>query len=233
MRKALFLICLFISTLAWGDGVQVTTFTTATSGVSVKNIGSGTAFHKLTWTVSGTVSGCTVAIDSSTDGVSWNTADVLAAQTCTANGTAISVSFVANYTRVRTVTFAGTGSVVVNYNLYTNNPGTAVPLTAGTTITLTGTIGYAVCTSTCTVTLPVPVFGSQFCIFNDDNVTTVITLAALGSSARYENTTRTAYGTAGTGTFVSGGAAKDFVCLIGRDATHYFTTTSNGTWTAN
>ena len=107
------------------------------------------------------------------------------------------------------------------------------PLTAGSSITLAAPSGFAVCTTTCTVTVPVPAAGYQFCVYNDDNVSTVITLAAIGSSARYENTARTAYGTAGTGTFVSGGAVKDMVCIVGRDSTHYSTTNFIGTWTAN
>jgi hypothetical protein len=92
---------------------------------------------------------------------------------------------------------------------------------------------YYVCTTTCTITVPVPAAGYEFCILNDDNVSTVITLAAIGSSARYENTARTAYGTAGTGTFVSGGAVGDKICIVGRDSTHYLTVSYNGTWTAN
>lgn len=109
----------------------------------------------------------------------------------------------------------------------------ATPLTAGTSVSLVGPRQYYVCTGTCTVTPPVPVAGYEFCVVNDNNVATVITLAALGSSARYENTARTAYGTAGTGTFVSGGAVGDKVCIVGRDSTHYLTTTFQGTWTAS
>jgi hypothetical protein len=111
--------------------------------------------------------------------------------------------------------------------------GGATPLSAGTSITLTAPRGYAVCTTTCTITVPVPAAGDEFCVMNDDNVSTVITLAAIGASARYENTARTAYGTAGTGTLVSGGAVGDKVCIVGRDATHYLTTSFNGTWTAS
>jgi hypothetical protein len=83
------------------------------------------------------------------------------------------------------------------------------------------------------VAVPVPVAGYQFCIMNDDNVSTAITLSALGSSARYENSARTAYGTAGTGTLVVAAAAADMVCIVGRDSTHYFTTTSSGVVTVN
>jgi hypothetical protein len=110
----------------------------------------------------------------------------------------------------------------------------AAPLpTPGTSATLVAPRSYYVCTSTCTVTVPVPAAGYEFCVMNNDNISSVITMAAIGSSARYENTARTAYGTAGTGTFVSGGAVADKVCLLGLDATHYLTVSFNGTWTAN
>ncbi len=104
---------------------------------------------------------------------------------------------------------------------------TPVP-SPGTSITLTAPRGYAICTGTCTVTVPVPATGYEFCIMNDDNVSTAITLAALGSSAMYENSARTAYGTAGTGTLVVAGAAANKVCIVGRDSTHYLTASSNG-----
>jgi len=106
----------------------------------------------------------------------------------------------------------------------------------GTSITLSGSNGMAVCTGTCTVTIPAPVspFGQVFCAMNDNNVTTAITFAALGSSAMYQNTAGTAYGTAGTGTLVSGtGTAGTMLCMIARDATHYLTTSFRNAWTAN
>lgn len=106
-------------------------------------------------------------------------------------------------------------------------------LTAGTSGTFSGPAGYIVCTSTCTLTAPVPVAGALYCALNGDNVNTVITLAAIGGSARYENTARTAYGTAGTGTFVSGGAVGDAVCILGLDSTHYLTISFTGTWVAS
>ena len=111
-------------------------------------------------------------------------------------------------------------------------PPVAVP-TPGTSITLAGPAGIAVCTGTCTVSVPVPAAGYQFCILNDDNVGTAITLSALGSSARYENSARTAYGTAGTGTLVLSAATGNLVCIAGRDSTHYLTTNYVGTVTVN
>jgi hypothetical protein len=68
---------------------------------------------------------------------------------------------------------------------------------------------------------------------NDDNVSTAITLSALGSSAQYENSARTAYGTAGTGTLVLSAAAANTVCIVGRDSTHYLTTNYVGSVTVN
>ena len=105
--------------------------------------------------------------------------------------------------------------------------------TPGATCTFTAPATICVATTTATITVPVPAAGQQFCVMNDDNVSTVITLSAIGSSARYENTARTAYGTAGTGTLVSGGAVGDMVCIVGRDSTHYLTVSHTGTWTAN
>jgi hypothetical protein len=98
---------------------------------------------------------------------------------------------------------------------------------------LTGPREYYVCTGTCTPTPPVPVAGYEFCIYNDNNVATAITLQALGSSAMYENSARTAYGTAGTGTLALSAAAANKVCIVGRDATHYSTVSYNGTVTVN
>jgi hypothetical protein len=114
---------------------------------------------------------------------------------------------------------------------YVNSKPTS--LVAGTSGTLVAPREYFLCTSTCTITPPVPAAGYEFCVMNDDNVSTVITLAALGSGAKYESTARTGYGTAGTGTFVSAGAAADKVCLLGRDSTHYLTVSFNGSWVAN
>lgn len=113
-------------------------------------------------------------------------------------------------------------------------PSGTVGITAGTSVSLTSAVGQIfVCTSTCTVTPPVPANGAQYCVYNDDNVSTVITMAAVGSSVQYENAARTAYGTAGTGTLVSGVGIGNRVCIVFRDSTHYSTVSYNGTWTAN
>ncbi len=127
---------------------------------------------------------------------------------------------------------SGTGT---NITAIPNVNVNATPLATGSSTgnTLTAPRGYFICTAACTVTPPVPAAGYEFCVTNDDNVSSAITLGAIGTSARYENTGRTAYGTAGTGTFVSSGAVGDKACLLGRDATHYLTVSFSGTWTAS
>jgi len=107
------------------------------------------------------------------------------------------------------------------------------PLATGTGATLVGPREYYVCTAACAPNPPVPVAGYEFCIVMTDNVAAVITLGALGSSAMYETTARTSYGTAGTGTLVSGGAVGDKVCLLGLNSTHYLTVSFTGAWVAN
>ena len=112
-----------------------------------------------------------------------------------------------------------------------NTTAPAMLVNHGTSRTVTAQSEIYVCTSTCTVTPLTPSEGTQLCVQNDDNVSTVITLAAI-ASVQYEGTPRTAYGTANH-TFTSGGAVKDQICIVGRDATHYNVWSSVGTWTLN
>lgn len=71
----------------------------------------------------------------------------------------------------------------------------------------------------------------QFCVQNDDNVSTVITLAAV-SGVQYEATARTSYGTANH-TMTSGGAVKDQMCMVAVSTTKWNVFSSVGTWTNN
>jgi len=109
----------------------------------------------------------------------------------------------------------------------------ASDFTTGSAKTFSLNSGYFECTGTCTITMPVPAAGQQYCVRNANNQATVITFAAIGSSARYEATAKTSYGTAGTGTLVSGGTALDQMCLVGKDSTHFDIFSYAGTWTAN
>lgn len=141
------------------------------------------------------------------------------------NGT-IGQSFTGSSTNGHVAVFDSNGNVIDGGTL-------GVGFATGSSHTFSGSYDIFVCTTTCTITVPVPSGGVQYCVLNDDNVSTVITLAGIGSSAMYENQARTAYGTAGTGTLVSGGAAKDLVCILGRDSTHYLFASGIGTWTVS
>lgn len=108
----------------------------------------------------------------------------------------------------------------------------AVLLTSGTSRTIANTAEIIVCTGTCTVTPPGTLTaGSQFCVQNDDNVSTVITLAAV-TNVQYEATARTSYGTANH-TMTSGGAVKDQICFVAVSTTKYNMFSNVGTWTNN
>lgn len=97
--------------------------------------------------------------------------------------------------------------------------------------TLTGLSAYYICLSTCSVVLPKPISGAQFCVLNDAGVTTNITIAAI-SGVQFENTTFSGYGTQSTGTIISSGAFYgNKICLVGRDSSHYLVGTFTGLWT--
>ena len=114
-------------------------------------------------------------------------------------------------------------------NILPNASVAAAPLpTPGSGATLVAPRSYYICTTTCSITLPTPAAGDEFCVRNDTNVSTVITFAAI-SGVQFENTNFTSYKTANT-SIVSGGAAGDKLCVLGRDATHYLVASFIGTW---
>lgn len=125
MKKLLLLLALIllIACLARADGLYSFTFFAAVPGTTQNLINTGIAYHKLTWNVSGTVTTCQVAVDTSVDGVTWVTGGAIANQLCTSNGASTVVNVVANYIRIDMTSFVGTGSVTATWNGYTNNPG--------------------------------------------------------------------------------------------------------------
>ncbi len=193
-----------------GATPAVTTWATASGSGTVTSIATTTPITGGTITATGTIA-CATCVTSSSPGAGIAH---FAGSTQAVTSSAVSLS-------------ADVTGTLPNVSVG------ATPTAAGTTHTLTAPREYWACTGTCSITVPVPAAGYEFCVFNDDNVSTAITLGALGSSAMYENSARTAYGTAGTGTLVVSAAAANKVCIVGRDATHYWTIAYNGTVTVN
>ena len=104
--------------------ISSTSVTTSTpfSGSATRQINSGTQYHQITWNDSGTVATCSVRIDSSADGVTFNSGDVIAAQTCTSNGSSAIIQGVFNYIRINVTTLSGGGTVNVVYQGYATLP---------------------------------------------------------------------------------------------------------------
>jgi len=102
--------------------VLVNSFTATGSSSSDNLIGNGSTYHKLVWNVVGSLSTCTVAVDSSADGSSWSAGGIITGQTCTSNGNTISNSVVANYVRITVTAISGSGSLSAILYGYVNNP---------------------------------------------------------------------------------------------------------------
>jgi hypothetical protein len=119
--------------------------------------------------------------------------------------------------------------------------GTApVTITTGTTATLGGTYksGYtfnqeATAAQAVAYTLPTAAVGRSYCVGNSWNgsaaTTGVLTVNASASGQFIIFTDGTLSATGGNVT--SGGAAADFACFVGVDATHWYFKPSSGTWT--
>ena len=88
---------------------------------------------------------------------------------------------------------------------------------------------YFFCTTAtaCSVTLPVPAAGYEFCIRSDNNVSTAITLAAR-TSIYYELPARTGWGSSGAALASTGAAVTNQICVVGYDGTHYAILSSTG-----
>ena len=99
-----------------------TTFTSVTTSRSVNLIGSAVIYHAINWQVQGSPASCSVQVDSSADGVTWNSGDVIASQTCTSNGSATSNAFTANFLRVNVTALSANTSLTVVWTGYDANP---------------------------------------------------------------------------------------------------------------
>jgi hypothetical protein len=110
---------------------------------------------------------------------------------------------------------------------------TTVISTSGSPYTLTGATGFYWnnTASTYNWVLNTPSAGVQYCFGNYTARTGALTIT---STTSVYIVYKGANGTVTTGTLVSGGAAGDFICLVGVDSTHYAAAGAGyGTWTNN
>src|ERR1700741_4532042 len=125
MKRFLLLLLLLLPWRLSAQGYnsyQTTTFTSVTTATPIYQ-NSTIGYHELFWTVSGTVSTCTVAIDSSPDNSTWPSAGILAGQTCTTNGHSAVTAGTANYIRVNMTAISGAGATVaIVYEGWAQNP---------------------------------------------------------------------------------------------------------------
>ena len=119
------LLLLLLSASAFGQGYnayQQTVFTSVTTAVPVFT-NSLVVWHQLIWTVSGTMTTCTVALDTSPDGTTWTLGGAITGQTCTTAGNSAIVNSIVNYVRVNVTAISGAGAtVIVTYKGFTTNP---------------------------------------------------------------------------------------------------------------
>src|SRR5437868_2871587 len=92
LLAALALFALVIQASGQGyNSFQSTTFTAPGVGAPIPQQ-SLIKFHQLIWTTTGSPATCTVALDSSPDGITWTPGGVLASQVCTTTGNSIIVN---------------------------------------------------------------------------------------------------------------------------------------------
>ena len=132
MRKFLLILALLlVPALAHAQGIRSFSSAAPASDVGIPMAGTGVAYHKLTWTTSGTVSACTVALDSSSDGVSWSAGGVITGQTCTSPGSSLIVNSNVNFIRITFTALSGGGTVTATWNGYVNNPASGSAFNGG------------------------------------------------------------------------------------------------------
>lgn len=93
--------------------ITVANPTGPTSSPWISERGLGLNNHIIAWTSTGTITTCSVKVQSSEDGLVW--ADLIAGATCTSPGTGTLTAGNANYVRVNATTITGSGTLIVTY----------------------------------------------------------------------------------------------------------------------
>lgn len=131
--KRLLPLLLLVSSLCFAgyNSHQVTTFSSVTTATPIQQLGTS-SYHQIFWVKSGTVSSCSVQVDTSSDGITYTSGGLITSQTCTTNGNSSLTSGTANYIRINMTVLGGGGTVIITYNGYATSPsgGVSYPLLA-------------------------------------------------------------------------------------------------------
>jgi hypothetical protein len=141
MKRALWLLLLLISPLCFGQGngfnaFQQTTFATTTTATPIFER-TTILFHQVSWVTTGTVTTCSVRVDSSPDNVTYAAGGIIGATTCTGSGSGTITAGSAAYIRVNVTTLTGGGTVTIFYKGWAFNP---TPSTGTGNVTAGGTL---------------------------------------------------------------------------------------------
>lgn len=123
MKRILLALLLLLPTHLFGQlpfSQQTVSFTTATSGSSINQIGSGVNYNRLSWYLTGTISTCQIKVEKSSNNSSWS--DLISAQTCTTEGVSSVTSGTAGYIRITVTTLSGGGTVTATYMGFVGQP---------------------------------------------------------------------------------------------------------------
>jgi hypothetical protein len=95
--------------------------TTTGADVAINNVGSGIAYHLLTWNEVVAAATCEVKIEQAAAAAGpWS--DLIGTQDCTANGQSSVTNVVANFIRINVTTLTGGGTVTARWNGFVTNP---------------------------------------------------------------------------------------------------------------
>ncbi len=121
--SAVFLL-LICTSVARGQILLQQTYTSvaapiAEPGIDIRSVGA--TYHQVFWFPSPGVSSCTVAVDSSADGITWSSGGIIVGQTCTSTSSSVLITNTsANFVRVNVTNISG-GTVTIIYKNYGNS----------------------------------------------------------------------------------------------------------------
>lgn len=127
MKKLLLMTLLFCASFGMAQSTLVSSqlLNGASGATALPSLNEQTfnvGLHTITWIASGTVSTCTVQLETSALGVSFVLATNEVAQTCTSSGTHVIYVAPANFVRLNVTALSGSGNVTFIYSGAVNTP---------------------------------------------------------------------------------------------------------------